>query len=144
MIEVNGIDRIICRFEEIADIGKMKNAVGKAAALVEGTAREKAKEQNIKGRTGDLIRSIESRVETSGTDITGIVSVPLEYAPYIEYGTGLFAETQGRTDVPWSYKDDEGNWHSTSGQPPRPFLRPALNENRNEVVRILERGAKDG
>ena len=56
----------------------------------------------------------------------------------VEYGTGLFAENGGRKNVPWRYKDDEGNWHSTSGQHPQPYMRPALNENREEILRILK------
>jgi hypothetical protein len=58
----------------------------------------------------------------------------------VEFGTGLFAEEGGRQDVPWCYQDDEGEWHSTSGMKPNPFMRPALNENREEIKRILQEG----
>jgi HK97 gp10 family phage protein len=77
-----------------------------------------------------LRRSITSKVESRGDRVEGIVFTPLEYAPYVEFGTGLFAEEGGRKDVPWSYKDDKGQWHTTSGMKPQPYLRPALNENR--------------
>ena len=86
--------------------------------------------------TGALRRSITSKVE--GTE--GIVYTPLEYAPYIEYGTGLFAENGGRADVPWNYKDDKGEWHSTSGIKPQPFMRPALNQNRENIIRLIKEG----
>lgn len=56
----------------------------------------------------------------------------------VEYGTGLFAESGGRKDVPWWYKDDAGEWHKTSGQHPQPYMRPALNESREEIIRILK------
>ena len=82
-------------------------------------------------------RSITSKVD----GLTGIVFTPLEYAPYVEYGTGLFAENgAGRKDVPWNYQDDKGEWHSTRGQKPQPFMRPALNENRTEIIRIIKEG----
>ena len=55
----------------------------------------------------------------------------------VEYGTGLFAESGGRMDVPWNYQDDEGKWHSTSGQKPQPFMRPALEENKAAIKQIL-------
>jgi HK97 gp10 family phage protein len=104
--------------------------------LVEAAAKQKAPKGN-----GELRRSITSKIEADGDSIKGIVFTPLLYAPYVEYGTGLFAEGgNGRKDVPWSYKDDEGNWHSTSGMPPRPYLRPALNENREKIVNILKEG----
>ena len=75
--------------------------------------------------------------------MVGTVFTPLEYAPYVEYGTGLFAEKGGRKDVPWHYQDDKGEWHSTSGQKPQPFMRPALNENREEIMRIIKEALHD-
>ena len=58
----------------------------------------------------------------------------------VEYGTGLFAEDGGRTDVPWHYQDEKGEWHSTSGMKPQPFMRPALNENREKIKQIILEG----
>lgn len=89
---------------------------------------------------GALRRSITSKVEVNGDNVTGVVYTPLEYAPYVEYGTGLFAEEGGRKDVPWHYQDDKGNWHTTSGQKPQPFMRPALDENREEIKRLIKEG----
>ena len=106
-------------------------AIGKACALVEGEAKKKAPKD-----TGALRRSISSTVK--GTE--GIVFTPLEYAPYVEYGTGLFAEKGGRKNVPWYYKDEEGKWHRSSGQHPHPYMRPALNENREEILRLIKEG----
>lgn len=133
-ISVIGVEELIAKLDGVIDNGKMKKALGKACAIVERSAKEKAP----KG-TGELRRSITSRVEDEG-GLVGVVFTPLEYAPYVEYGTGLFAENGGRTDVPWSYKDDEGEWHSTSGQHPHPFMRPALNENRQRIKEILKEG----
>ena len=121
------------RLEKLGEVPNLEEAVGKACALIERSAKEKAPKD-----TGALRRSITSKIEGSGADIQGIVYTPLEYAPYIEYGTGLFAESGGRKDVPWCYQDDKGEWHSTSGIKPQPFMRPAINENREEVLRILK------
>ncbi len=132
-IEISGVDKVL---EEIQDITKLKNAeraMEKVCALLERSAKQEAP----KG-TGELRRSITSKVEKDSNSIEGIVYTPLEYAPYVEYGTGLFAENgNGRKDVPWHYQDDEGNWHTTYGQNPQPFMRPALNKNRNKIVEIL-------
>lgn len=120
---------------ELIDETQLKAAVGRACALVERKAKENAPKD-----TGALRRSITSEVDyAEGGLIEGVVFTPLEYAPYVEYGTGLFAESgNGRKDVPWNYQDDEGNWHSTSGQHPQPFMRPALNESREEILKILK------
>ena len=130
---IEGLDAIYKRLDDLSSKERQEQQMGKALALVERAAKEKAPKD-----TGELRRSITSRVEFDGDEIRGIVYTPLEYAPYIEYGTGLFAEEKGRSDVPWHYQDDEGNWHSTSGMNPQPYLRPALNENREEVLRILK------
>lgn len=132
---IDGLEAILAKFDSLADVEKLKKQMGKACALVERSAK-----QNAPKGTGELRRSITSKVEADVDEIKGVVFSPLEYAPYIEYGTGLFAEEEGRADVPWCYQDDEGNWHSTSGQPPRPYLRPALNDNRERIKEMLKDG----
>lgn len=128
-IKFEGLNEVLNTIEKIDDVQKLERALGRACALVERSAKQKAP----KG-IGELARSITSKVENG----EGIIFTPLEYAPYVEYGTGLFAEEGGRQDVPWCYQDDEGEWHTTSGQHPQPFMRPALNENRAEILRILK------
>lgn len=130
-IEFNGLNDILEMLEEAVDEDKLNAALGKACALIERSAKEKAPKD-----TGELRRSITSKVENG----EGVVFTPLEYAPYVEFGTGLFAESGGRMDVPWNYQNDKGEWISTSGQKPQPFMRPALNENREEILRILKEG----
>lgn len=130
-IKFEGLDDIVDKLNGVLDPAKLQAALGKACAIVEASAKQKAPKGD-----GDLRRSIASKVEG---DI-GTVYTPLEYAPYVEFGTGLFAENGGRTDVPWSYQDEEGEWHSTSGMKPHPYMRPALEENRENIKRILKEG----
>lgn len=137
-IDIENENEILKAIEELVSTEDMRRAVGKACALVEREAKQKAPKD-----TGALRRSITSEVNRDGNELIGVVFTPLEYAPYVEYGTGLFAESSGRRDVPWNYQDDEGNWHSTSGQHPQPFMRPALNENREEIMRIIKEAFND-
>lgn len=134
-LRIEGINELLARLDNIVDEGQVMEALNKACLLVEADARKKAPKD-----TGELRRSITSEVKKTGSDYVGIVSTPLEYAPYIEYGTGLFAEGGGRQETPWNYKDDEGNWHSTSGLKPHPYMRPALNENRENILNLLKAG----
>ena len=138
-LEIEGLEKIVERIQDMAQTQKMERAMGKACAIVERDAIKKAP----KG-AGDLRRSIQSRVEKDGKDIVGVIFTPLEYAPYVEYGTGLFAETGGRTDVPWVYCDDKGDFYSTSGMKPQPYMRPALNENREKILEIIKEGMLNG
>lgn len=157
-IEFTGLEDILDKIDSIADEGKIKAALGDACMLVERTAKQKAP----KGRTGDLARSITSEVD----GLTGTVFSPLEYAPYVEYGCGAFSEKGARSGY-WVYPtkspgngsgkgkryDLEGAKRAvaimyskgieatyTQGQHPQPFMRPALEENRQEIKEILQEG----
>ena len=127
-IKIEGLDEILYKLGKISSNANIEEALGTCCAVVEKSAKQKAPKD-----TGALRRSITSKVEGN----QGIIFTPLEYAPYVEYGTGLFAESGGRKDVPWNYQDDEGKWHSTSGQKPQPFMRPALEENKQLIKQIL-------
>lgn len=137
-IEFKGLDNVLKAIDGVANIGVIESAMGTACALVERSAKQTAPKD-----TGALRNSITSRVEKNSDNIKGIVFTPLEYAPYVEYGTGLFAEKGGRK-TPWKYEDDKGNWHKTNGQRPQPFLRPALSQNRKKIIEIIERSVKNG
>lgn len=138
MIRMDGLEGLEKKLESLTEVNRMEAALKNACAMVERTAKKKAPKD-----TGDLRRSITSEIEQDGEELVGTVFTPLEYAPYVEFGTGLFAEDGGRKDVPWNYKDDKGIWHSTSGQHPQPFLRPALEENREEILRMLKEALLD-
>lgn len=136
-LKIEGLDKIELEVENLIDIVNVEVAMGKACALVEGEARRKAPK-----RTGDLRRQMNSKVEYEGDMLVGTVFNPLEYAPYVEFGTGLFAETQGR-QTPWAYEDPKtGETIWTRGQHPQPYLRPALYENREKILKILKEGMK--
>lgn len=131
-IEFEGVENLTQRLNKMSDTAALKKSLEAATLLVERSAKQKVPKD-----TGALRRSITSKVE----GLEGIIYTPLEYAPYIEYGTGLFAEKgNGRKEVPWNYQDDEGKWHSTSGLKPQPFMRPSLDENRQKIVDTLKEG----
>lgn len=128
-MEIVGLESLINRLDELTDPNKLTRGLEKAALIVERAAKKKAPKDN-----GELRRSITSEVQGK----SAVVFTPLEYAPYVEYGTGLFAEEGGRKDVPWCYEDDEGNWHSTSGQHPQPFMRPSLQESKAQILKTIK------
>ena len=139
MIQMDGLEGLAKQIEDMADVKKAEKALQKACSIV-----EKAAKQNAPKGSGELRRSITSKIEQEGDNLQGVVYTPLEYAPYVEYGTGLFAEGgNGRQDVPWHYKDDKGEWHTTSGMKPQPYMRPALDDNREEILRILKEALLD-
>lgn len=130
-VKVEGIEELTVQLDGMGNYWKMRDSLLKAGAIVERSAKQKAPKDN-----GQLAQSIQYSVDGSATTCT--VFTPLEYAPYVEYGTGLYAEENGRKDVPWHYQDEKGDWHTTSGQLPQPFLRPALTENENKITELLQ------
>ena len=137
MPHIEGLVEIIETLNKLENTESIVSGIEQGCAAVERDAKKKAPKN-----TGELKRSITSKVENEGRQVVGEVFTPLEYAPYVEYGTGLFAEKGGRKDVPWHYMDEKGEWHSTNGQRPQPFMRPALQENRERIMNYIKAGVK--
>lgn len=75
-IEFEGMDEVIKAIEDLADTSQLESATGRACALVERSAKQKAPKD-----TGALRGSIQSKVENEENAVKGIVFTPLEYAP---------------------------------------------------------------
>lgn len=84
--------------------------------------------------TGNLRNSITHKLEPDGKAVQ--IGTNVEYAPYVELGTGKYAEG-GRKD-PWVYQDDEGRWHHTNGQRAQPYLKPAVADHKQTYRNIIE------
>ena len=137
-IKFEGLDKLIDKIEDFDDVHAMTRAMQDACNIVEGAAIDKAPK-----KTGALRRSIKSKVELTGNSIEGIVYSPLEYAPYQEYGTGLFAENGNGRKTGWAYEDEKtGETIFTRGNRPHPFLRPAVNENKDKIIQIIKGALK--
>lgn len=104
------------------------SGVSKAALLVQGSAKNKAPVDS-----GTLRQSIRAdKAKNQGGNVTAAVSTNLEYAPYVEFGTGSRGQsTNTNTEVEVSYRSD---WRGNKAQP---FLWPALRENRNNSIKII-------
>ena len=136
-IKFEGLDKIIDKIEDFDDVREMTSAMQQACNLVESAAKDKAPKD-----TGAVRRSIKSKVEVTGNSIEGIVFTPLEYAPYVEYGTGIYSDNGNGRKTPWVYMDDKGNYHYTRGQHPQPYMRPALEENKDKIINMIKGALK--
>ena len=102
----------------------------KASLLVEGQAVLLAPVD-----TGGLRDSIGYKVDES--ELVAYVGTNCEYAIYVEYGTGKFAENGNGRKGGWVYKTPNGEVHFTYGMPPQPYLRPAFRQNQKAIRDIL-------
>ena len=83
--------------------------------------------------TGNLRNNITTQTEWNGNTCVGKVSCDVEYAPYVEFGTGIYSTLGMGRQTPWVYKSKDG-FKYTQGQQPQPFLFPAYNAEINNVI----------
>lgn len=103
----------------------IRKALEQSCLIVEGDAKAKCPVDS-----GQLRQSINHKVE----DNAGWVSTNVEYAPYVEIGTGIYSSEGGGRQTPWVYQDAKGEWHRTSGSKPQPFMKPALEQNTSRII----------
>lgn len=124
-------------------IDQMKNAdlsipLGRAGALVEGEAKKNVTGWGM-GGNGELRNSILYTVNDNQAQI----GTNVYYAPYVEYGTGLFGPAGSRIyprhakALHWVDRDGEHFAKSVKGMKPRPFMHPALTQNRTKILEIF-------
>lgn len=125
-MKIEGLDKIIA---ELDKKGKsIAPAIKKGLTNTVNDCKKKAKEK-CPADTGNLKRSIHSEVKEKYDEVEGEVSTNLEYASYVEFGTGQRGmESNENTEVKVSYKAD---W---AGQKAQPYMYPAYLETREELA----------
>ena len=164
-IVFDGLNSVLGRIESIGDEEKVKRALKEACARVERDAKINA--SKFRG-DGTLSGSISSEVN----GLVGKVYTNLEYAPYVEYGTGLYREVNPQAGY-WVYVKDGATNNGTKaesskrytleeakkivaimkskgldatytqGREATPYLRPALYKNKQKIVKLIGDSLKD-
>lgn len=128
--------------ELLANIDKLPEALVTALAQSMELATELVEEDAVDRcpkKSTDLSTSIQHEVIVSEAAVRGYVGSMSPHAVFVHEGTGLFAKDgNGRKDVPWVYCDDFGNFHSTSGQKPNPFLQDAIDANKDKILQCFK------
>lgn len=127
MAEIINLDKLNYKLENLVNLDVSK-ALNRACLVVENEAKRLCPVD-----TGDLRNSITHEVHND----VGIVGTNKEYAPYVEFGTGIFAVEGNGRDTPWSYQDNKGEWHTTVGQKPQPFLETAIQTKKKLVIKVF-------
>ncbi|MEN2765833.1 HK97-gp10 family putative phage morphogenesis protein [Ornithinibacillus xuwenensis] len=114
----NAVDKFEKRF-----IKRIKEIVAETAEIIASQMVALAPVAEIDG--GNLKRSIDVRYYNHG--LTAIVTVGAEYAIYVEFGTGIYAEEGKGRKTPWVYFDTKLNRYIwTRGMSAQPFYRPSI------------------
>lgn len=132
MIKVKWTDNTSKVLDDLQRQGLQFVTEGGQAIRSEMASRAPVRLGNLKGSI-QVETFVEDGIPTSETGPTA------EYAPYVEYGTGIYAADGSGRKTPWRYKDEEGNWHVTSGQEAQPFAEPGFQAAKPQIDRLAER-----
>lgn len=144
---IKNLDKLQRKLTKLKDI-ETKKVIEKASGYVRDEARKL-----VPVDEGQLKQSISYKVVSENKKHTGIVFTNLEYAPYVEFGTGPKGQENHKGISPeitpkyslkgWSYFDDKtGKFIYTKGQKAQPFLYPALHKNRKKIKEFIKAETK--
>lgn len=86
-------------------------------------------------RGGTLRKSITHKV----IDDTVYVGSNVEYAPYVELGTGIYATDGNGRKSPWVWIDKNGKAHYTRGMEPKHMLKKSIADHLDEYKKIIKK-----
>lgn len=146
-VTIKNVDRLVRKLNNISDM-KLDKAMNDALKLVHGQAKDLAPVD-----TGDLAGSIHMEKKRTPKEIQGRVYTNLEYAPYVEFGTGVKGNGTYPYDIEginltykdkgWSYIDEKtGERIYTRGQVAQPYMYPALNLHKKTIKKLFKEGTK--
>jgi len=146
-IDMQGLDALLKKLDRMGGDANMALLKGtqKSTQLVQGTAKLLCPVD-----TGNLRVSIERRTEVEAQGCTGIVGTNSDHWAYVEFGTGPKGEGtyEYRDDLhytmePWVAHIEGVGFRTLEGYPARPFLYPALADNRDNIQEIYRQTVQD-
>lgn len=113
---------------------RIEDTVNEAAINVQAGAKKRCAVDS--GRLRSSITILMSLEQRKAGGYTVKVGTKVNYAPYIEFGTGVFSEhpTIPGRNTPWKYRKRNGQFYYTKGSKAQPFLNPAAEEERPRYI----------
>ena len=142
-MKIEGLDRLFRKIARLHNID-IKPIIEDATIRV----RDEAK-MRVPVDTGELQNSLDYNVDKTAEGFTGKVFTNKEHGLYVELGTGPKGEASHSGISPeikliyspsgWVYYDvDKQKFIFTNGQPARPFMYPALHDNREKISKFIQ------
>jgi len=133
-VVIANLDRCIKRLDKIGQ-ADMFAAVARATLLVSNAAKANAPVDK-----GNLRSQIHATVDKKAGNVVGTVLSSAEYAMYVEFGTGIRGTGSYPYDIPGITLEYHPTW---AGMAARPYMYPALNDNREKINKILAEGINE-
>lgn len=169
MAEIKGLESLLAKLDALGGNVEeaLETAILQATKKVQGDAKFLCPSDK-----GQLRNSIQATVENAEGKISGKVSTNNEHAAYVEFGTGPVGERSPKDLPPEvasqiHYKADkwyipadkvsedtaekyhftkikvgEKEFYISYGQPAKPYLYPALKQNKDSINRIISNSLK--
>lgn len=91
---------------------------------------------------GELKTSFGGQINSEKSEV--ILGVKEQYAVYVEFGTGIYAENGNGRKTPWIYKNEKtGHVVRTNGQMPRKFMRTGFRIMKPQAKALLQKYIAD-
>mgnify|MGYP003082177501 FL=1 len=153
MSELLGADRLIAKCRKLYGV-KAADITRQAVLHASKTIVQADAKLRAPANEGELRNSIKTRVKMDGDKVIGEVYTNLNYAPYVELGTGPKGQAShagispdvnvSYRSTPWFVHEDQidvgpyhfqkmGEFYKIYGQPAQPYLYPALKENHDRI-----------
>lgn len=110
--------------------------LGASAEIVSAAAR------GSRIDSGQLKGSWKANVNESKGE--AVIGSELENAIWEEFGTGEYAAKGDGRKGGWSYQDDSGNWHHTTGKKPNRTLQRAFDSTKGKIINRAKQIFKEG
>lgn len=128
MARIDGLDRLNRNLRRISPSkGAVERIVRKWSEYVRGEAVDRAP-----AVTGALQQSIRTDTAWERDTCIGIIYTNLEYAPYVEFGTGRRGAASPVIAPPGMHLAYSDYWE---GQAAQPYLYPSLHNNKARILR---------
>lgn len=152
VITIKGVEKLQKRFDKIANSAGVKQAVVQGTSIVLSAAKHYAPVGRENG--GALRASIHMDVKQTETEIAGKVFAGSGHAMYVEFGTGIVGEESlypraaelglKYAQYDWVYTPDGGeHFYHTKGYRARPFMYPALKQNKKKIIQLIASAMKE-
>lgn len=133
-MSIQGYDSLMKKLDSLGKNSSkvITKALGKATKKVQGDAKDLTPVD-----TGNLRNKIYTRIHEKEGTITGEVYTNVEYAPYVEFGTGQRGKESdigSKKEFDISYRED---W---AGMVAQPYMYPAMKQN-EEYIKETIKGA---
>lgn len=136
MIQVKGLTEFIGMMQDLEI--NIPYALGEAGSYAMRKNVEPVAKERCAVDSGLLRGSIHTEITNqTQTGVTVQTGTNVFYAPFIEYGTGIYAVEGNGRKTPWRYfyrgHKGKAGMRMTRGGKPQPFLVPAFEMNANRL-----------